>query len=308
MAAILPSSGVCSSSIGGVTGPLKLLFSYDHCCNCAQFNVRYKVYNNKNEIISDQNYGDINLNGCGNIADPKGPRDLILGEEDWAKIKFSFICLSKESGQCREDWKPVGCHTGATGNIFSAITNKKIASIVLDTNLEPEITNFACPECSPSTSITTCPWSSKTNGWQPDDCPQGPTTFFGWNPGNQPAGPPGVGEPFTGCTGVWRGVSSAVPVTGFYACCGGVDDAAFIQWPGNTFTSPGCLPNNCYNNTGGFIGPIPTPRGDPTSCYGAHSFVFGYTFSVGQNLNVTVGDGSGGQTGFEIACCRYIAP
>ena len=156
-----------------------------------------------------------------------------------------------------------------------------------------------CSQCGP---ISSCPWSSKDNGWLPTDCPQGPATFFGWNPGNQAAGPPGVGEPFVGCTGVWQGNSTAVPVTGFYACCGGVDDAAFIQWPGNTFTAPGFFPY-----PGGFIGPNPSPS-NPLSCYGAHNFFFGYTFNVGTTLNVLVGDGSGGQTSFEIACCRYIAP
>ena len=127
---------------GKLCGEASLIFSFDHGCLCARFDVSYEVYNSDDELIKSLKYGAINLNGSGNIVDPGGERAIDFGPGCWDRIKFKFDCLSAGDlnygdNPCSDSFPGVGCHNGASGTF--KVDGVEVAFVTVDTNEEAEL-------------------------------------------------------------------------------------------------------------------------------------------------------------------------
>ncbi len=142
---------------GYLCGEVKLQFQFNHCCNCAFFDLTYEVeYGNgskENKYYGPFDVSNPTLESCDDTQiDPKEPRIIYLGNKCWKSITFRFRCLS--GGRCASPWVPpppegcqtcaeafgpIGCHEGAECNVF--LNDNLVTTFYLQTST-PQIVDF----------------------------------------------------------------------------------------------------------------------------------------------------------------------
>lgn len=120
------------------TDDIKLQFHFNHGCLCARFNVKYTVYDCNGVAGPIIEFGNINMDGSGDIYDPQ-IKTIIKKDKCFSKVTFQFKCLKGlDSNGCTVSNRPPdGCHEGATGQFTQA--GSIIADISIYTSTPQEI-------------------------------------------------------------------------------------------------------------------------------------------------------------------------